>query len=165
MPELRNQKAVRCHKGLIMSDERVRKCYGRIGIRKECRGCGIRMFCRDFAESERALSVGKSCVVGIPEWIPAASLSDRPDPELKYTEEDMQEMIRFFLTLSAEDFQILQIRIEQPEIANAKIAEKLKIDRKRIYEFFKRETMRRPGLSRVLYRQKKKKESKNGMEQ
>lgn len=143
-----------------ISDERVRSCYGRISSRKECHGCGIRKFCKDYADSERALFVGKSCIVGVPEWIPAASPADRPDPKLKYTDEDMREMISFFLTLSGEEFQILQMRIEQPEITNEKIAEKLKIDRKRIYEFFKRETMRRHGLAKILYRQKKKKEPK-----
>ena len=137
----------------------VRPCYGRITDRAECRSCGIRRFCRDFAETERALAIGKSRVVGIPEWIPTAHHAERPKPELKYTDEDLLRVIRFFLTLSVEEIRIIQLRLGSPEVTNEQIAKRLKIDRKRIYEFFKRETDALPELATLLYRQKSKKES------
>ena len=137
----------------------VRPCYGRITDRAECRSCGIRRFCRDFAETERALAIGKSRVVGIPEWIPAAHHAERPKPELKYTDEDLLRVIRFFLTLTVEEIRIIQLRLGSPEVTNEQIAKRLKIDRKRIYEFFKRETEALPELAALLYRQKSKKES------
>ena len=68
-------------------------------------------------------------------------------------------MIRFFLTLSVEEIRIIQLRLGSPEVTNEQIAKRLKIDRKRIYEFFKRETDAQPELATLLYRQKSKKES------
>lgn len=138
----------------------VRPCYGRITDRAECQSCAIRQFCHDFAETERALAIGKSRIVGVPEWIPAtAHHAERPKAEPKYTDEDLLRVIRFFLTLSVEEIRIVQLRIGSPEITNEQIAKKLKIDRKKIYEFFRRETEALPELAALLYRHKSKKES------
>lgn len=140
-------------------DGGVRGCYGGIAEDREgCKECAIRDFCRDFAASERALAAGRSRIVGIAEWIPAATPDVRRRSELKYTGEDLLRVVRFFLTLSAAEFQILQLKLCRPELSNEMIAEKLGIDRKRIYEFFKDETLRMPELKKLLYRQKKKRE-------
>ena len=139
--------------------EGVRGCYGSITDDNEaCKDCAIRDFCRDFAASERALAAGRSRIVGIAEWIPAATPDERRKPEVKYTGEDLLRVVRFFLTLSAAEFQILQLKLCRPELSNETIAEKLGIDRKRLYEFFKDETLRMPELKKLLYRQKKKRE-------
>jgi hypothetical protein len=135
-------------------------CYGNITDCGKCEICAIRSYCRDFAEAERALAVGRSRIVGRPERIPERVPAERPDAEevLKYTDEDLLRVIRFFLTLSVEEIRIVQLRIGSPEITNEQIAKKLKIDRKRIYEFFRRETEALPELKKLLYRQKKKRE-------
>lgn len=130
----------------------LRFCYGRFDSREECGRCGVWLSCCSFTESERALAVGRSRIVGIPEWIPAADTAEPLDEEPIYTEEDMLKVIGFFLTLSAEEIQILQIRLLKPAVAITEIAKKLKIDRKKIYEFFRRETEALPELEKLLYR-------------
>lgn len=133
----------------------VRTCYGEFAAhRAECRVCRCRKHCRDFAASERALAVGRSNIAGVPEWIPAEVPPERPAPERKYTDEDLQLVIRFFLTLSVDEIRIVQMRLTSPEKSCVQIAKNLGISRKRIYEFFKKETERMPALVRLLYRKK-----------
>lgn len=66
------------------------------------------------------------------------------------------KVVRFFMTMTVEEMRILQLRMTKPEFTNDQIAQLLGVNRKRVYEFFQRETMRIPELARLLYRHKSK---------
>ncbi|MBQ9502870.1 MAG: hypothetical protein IJU70_11985 [Lentisphaeria bacterium] len=132
----------------------IRSCYGEEHDCDECRVCGIRAYCRDFAASERSLAVGQSRVTGIEEWIPAPLPERARGRGKRYSHDDLLRVVCFFLSLTETEIRIIQLRIRRPELRIIEIAQELNVTKKFVYEFFKKGSLLIPGLRRLLYRQR-----------
>lgn len=65
----------------------VLPCYGNADkTNAKCAECELFAYCIDFAEAERALEIGKSPIVGKPEWIPAVETSQKKKNRRKSTQ-------------------------------------------------------------------------------
>jgi len=141
--------------------ERIPECYGQDKKWKRCRFCACRKWCRKAGDPTllhqemRTMtdSHGICDQMVYEQKMPCDEL-DENVPE--YTRQEMLEVIVLMMSLDLQTLEMLEQKINDPDVSFAKMGKKKKVSRQAVHKFITKKCLESPELEAILRNRKRK---------